>query len=124
MRKQDRGLLLSNFKFNKYKYFGGSLSVLIEADVIIKRECKFYTVPYKRRIDYCKGEEVDVGILMEAFMIEANNIRRRWKLAEEPFEGIHGKVLGQVPFDLNEEYERQREGEETEESTATVEENK
>jgi len=124
MRKQDGGLLLSNFKFNIYKYYGGRQAALIEADVIIKREGKFYTVPYKRRLDCKKGEELDIGILMEGFMIEANNIRRRWRLVEEPFEGIHGKVLGQVPFDLNEEYERQGEREEIKESEETVEEDR
>lgn len=114
------GLLLSNFKFNQYKYARGLESVLIEADIIIKREGKFYTVPYKRRTDFKRGDDKDIGLLMEAFMVEANKIRDRWKLVEESFEGLHGKVLGQVPFDLDTEYERQRESEKTEVAETTV----
>lgn len=101
-------MLLNNFNVEKYSINekdNPHVKVYLTAEVIIKREGKYYAVPFKRMMQ-CKMHDYSADILetfMFSFKIEAQKITENWKIQNENAEMLNwtgAKFLAEKPFEL------------------------
>ena len=75
--------------------------IIVEAEVIIKRDGKYYAVPYHRRMDI-KLKEYNAKLL-NTFLVqcrmEMEKIDKNW-IVNENIAGIYGKPIGQICIEL------------------------
>lgn len=67
---------------------------LISADVVIKRDNKYYTVPLVMWFDNVIDKETMIHFINNAKAIDKN-----WKLVKET-KNLHGKTIAEKPFKL------------------------
>jgi hypothetical protein len=76
------------------------MDVLITCDVIIKREGKYYTVPFKQRFEKNVLAAGDIIEDVENAIQHMMKVNEYWKVQEQPLETTKGRIAGQKRIEL------------------------
>lgn len=71
----------------------------IEAEVVIKRDDKYYAIPVKK---WMEGDKLDIDFfeMIEQFIEECKRIAKNWMVVYH--EDVNGRVVGQRDLNINE----------------------